>query len=447
MPNESILVVEDDATQRTLVAEILAAEHYRVAEACTAEEALELCRRADFDLVLCDYRLPGRDGMAVLAGLREHAHDGAFVMMTAYGTIARAVEAVRAGADDYLAKPFERGELLLALERTLRARALRTENRSLAAALTERDRLVDLFGRAPSMQNAFRRIEKVAATDVPILVRGEPGTGKELAARALHALSTRRDGPFVTVHCDAASASLLETELFGSERGRGRCVEASRGTLFLDEVADLPLELQGKLLRAMQEKRIALAGTTRSTEIDPRWIASTCRDLDAAVHERRFREDLLWRLAVVPITLPPLRERREDIPFFIEHFSRGASRRHGRESPRFPSELTRRLLDHPWPGNVRELADAIERLVLLAEGGVASLADLPESFHLHAEGPGAWLLPPEGISWEEHERDAIRQSLEHARGNRTRAARLLGLPYKAFLYRLEKHEERPGPPG
>ncbi len=443
MPDDRVLCVEDDATQRELVASILTAERYRVAGVASAEEALDLVAQRDFDLVLCDYKLPGKDGMALLGDLRERNLDVAFVMVTAYGTIARAVEAVRAGADDYLSKPFERGELLIALERTLRARRLRAENRRLSAALTERDRLVDLLGRAPSMQGAFRRMEKVAATDVPILVRGEAGTGKELAARALHALSSRREGPFVVVHCAATPATLLEAELFGNERANGRFADAGRGTLFLDEVAHIPLELQRKLMSALENGRVSLAGSRRELSIEARLIAASSHELEAAVRDGRFLQELFWRLAVVPITLPPLRERRADIPFLVEHFAHGAARRHSRARPRFPSELTRALLDHPWPGNVRELADTIERLVLLADNGVAALADLPEPFLQAPDGAGGWTLPPAGISWEEHEHDALRQAMDYSRGNRTRAARLLGLSYKAFLYRWEKHEEQP----
>jgi two-component system NtrC family response regulator len=440
LPDERILCVEDDATQRDLVAGILAAEQYRVTGAASAEEALALVERQDYDLVLCDYKLPGKDGMALLGDLRQKNLDLAFVMVTAYGTIARAVEAVRAGADDYLSKPFERGELLIALERTLRARRLRTENRRLSAALTERDRLVDLLGRAPSMQGAFRRMEKVAATDVPILVRGEPGTGKELAARALHALSSRRDGPFVVAHCAATPPTLLEAELFGGSGGR--FAQAARGTIFLDEIVGIPMELQRKLLHALESGRITVTGSRRELAIDARLIAASSHELEAGVREGRFLQELFWRLAVVPITLPPLRERRADIPFLIEHFVHGAARRHRCAEPRFPSELTRALLDHPWPGNVRELADTIERLVLLAEDGVAATRDLPDTFQQAPSGSGAWKLPPAGVSWEEHERDALRQAMDYARGNRTRAARLLGLSYKAFLYRWEKREEQ-----
>jgi len=441
-----ILLVEDDAAQRRLVAGILRGAGYEVLEDGRAEDAER--RLEGVDLVVSDFKLAGMDGMQLLAQVRREAPDVAFVMITAYGTIGHAVEAVRSGADDYLAKPFERDELLLAVERTLRARRLARENRRLADALAERERLVDLLGKAPSMQNVFRRLEKIAGTDVTVLLEGESGTGKELAARALH-FSPRARAPFVAINCAAVPEGLVESEFFGARKGafsgahrsRAGHFEAARGgTLFLDEVAELPLALQPKLLRVLQERRVVPVGATEEIDVDVRIVGATHRDLEREVEAGRFREDLYWRLHVVPVRLPPLRERREDLPLLIEHFAAECARRHGVPRPRFPSELTRRLLDHPWPGNVRELGHTIERLVLLAEDGRARVADLPESLRSPGRGPDAFALPPEGLAWAEHERSCILQALEHARGNRSLAARLLGLPYKAFLYRLEKYE-------
>ena len=443
-----ILVVEDEAGQRTLLGEILRNAGYRVAGCGTAEQALEFLVETSVDLVLADWQLPGMDGMQLFHAVHERWPETAFVIVTAYGTITRAVEAVRAGADDYLPKPFERSALLLAVERSLRSRKLVDENRRLSEALGERDRLVDLMGRAAIMQRLYREVEKVAGTDATVLISGESGTGKELAARALHSLSPRKDGPFVAVNCSAIPEGLLESEFFGARKGAysgadrersGRFRAADGGTLFLDEVAELPLTLQPKLLRALQERKVVPVGGVQEIPVDVRIVAATNRDLEQEVKAGRFREDLYYRLAVVPVRMPALRERREDVPMLIDHFVEAAVRRHGVARPRFTSAVTRRLLDHAWPGNARELANVVERLVLLAEQNEVSLEDLPPDFEPRAAGDGGYRLGPEGIAWDEHEKELLRQALELARGNRTRAAKLLGMPYKAFLYRLEKH--------
>lgn len=448
MPETRILVVEDEAAQRTLVAEILRGAGYQVEEVGTAEAALDRLVTSPFDLVLSDWKLPGRDGMELFREVHDRWQDIAFVIVTAYGTIASAVDAVRSGADDYLAKPFERSALLLAVERSLRSRKLEGENRRLSEALSDRDRLVDLLGRAPGMQRLYREIEKVASTQATVLLGGESGTGKELAARALHALSPRDNGPFIAVNCAAIPEGLAESEFFGAEKGAytgadrsrvGRLRAAHGGTLFLDEVGELPLDLQPKLLRALQERKVVPVGGSDEVEVDLRIVSATNRDLEQRVRDGEFREDLYYRLAVVPLQMPPLRERREDVPMLIEHFVDRAVRRHGVEQPRFTSAVTRRLLDHPWPGNVRELANAVERLVLLADEGEVSLDDLPPDFGPAEGGAGQVLLDPSGIKWDDHEKEMLRQALDLARGNRTRAAKLLGMPYKAFLYRLEKH--------
>ncbi|MEM9556976.1 MAG: sigma-54 dependent transcriptional regulator [Acidobacteriota bacterium] len=445
---ERILVVEDDADQRRLVASMLRRAGYAVSEAESFRAAESALARLPLDLVLADWQLGDGDGSALLAAVRAERPDVAFVMVTAYGTIARAVAAVRAGADDYLAKPFEREALLLALDRALAARRLTAENRRLTEALGERDRLVDLVGRAPSMQRLYRRMEKLAGTDATVLLTGESGTGKELAARALHTLSRRSAGPFVVVNCGAIPEGLIESELFGVEKGaytgadrtRPGKIEAARGgTFFLDEVGELPLALQPALLRMLQEGTSTRVGGIEETRADVRIIAATNRDLQAEAAEGRFREDLYYRLAVVPLTMPPLRERRDDLPLLIDHFATRAARRHGVALAPFSSALRRHLLDHAWPGNVRELANAIERLVLLAEDGVAAVDDLPPEILTPQRAPGAFTVPPGGLSWEAHERDCLRQALELGHGNRAAAARLLDLPYKAFLYRLEKH--------
>ncbi|HEX9733005.1 MAG TPA: sigma-54 dependent transcriptional regulator [Thermoanaerobaculia bacterium] len=444
-----VLVVEDDGDQRRLVADILRSRRYLVTEAESLAAARRALAAAPVDLVLADWKLPDGDGVELLGEVRAGWPPAAFVVVTAYGTIARAVDAIRAGADDYLAKPFERQALLLALEKALRSRRLADENRRLSEELAARDRLVDLVGRAPSIARLFRQVEKLAATDATVLLTGESGTGKELAARALHALSRRANGEFVAVNCAALPETLVESELFGAEKGAytgadrtraGKFEAAHEGTLFLDEVGELPLAVQPKLLRALQEGRLTRLGGHREIVTDVRLIAATNRDLPAEVAAGRFREDLYYRLNVVPLRMPPLRERREDVPLLVEHFAARAARRHGVSVEAFPPRVLKRLLDHGWPGNVRELANVVERLVLLSEGGRVSEDDLPKEMTAPAAGSdGGFRLPARGLSWDDHERSCLAQALEAAAGNRARAARLLDLPYKAFLYRLEKH--------
>ncbi|HXT22932.1 MAG TPA: sigma-54 dependent transcriptional regulator, partial [Thermoanaerobaculia bacterium] len=304
-----------------------------------------------------------------------------------------------------------------------------------------------------AMQQVFRRVEKLAGTEATVLLTGESGTGKELAARALHRLSRRAHGPFVALNCAAVPETLAEAEFFGAERGaytgadrtRAGKLEAARGgTFFLDEIGELPLPLQAKLLRALQERRFTRVGGTAELETDARVIAASNRNLGDEVAAGRFREDLYYRLNVVAVEMPPLRQRREDIPLLVDHLRERFDRRHGSRTAPFSPAVLRALVEHSWPGNVRELANAVERLVLLAEDGRARLEDLPPEVAGHADvgrsrGGGRFQLPPGGLSFEELERDLLAQALQLTAGNRARAARLLGLPYKAFLYRLEKH--------
>jgi DNA-binding NtrC family response regulator len=442
----SVLLVEDDPAQRGLVADILASAGFAVRLAAGQREAVDALEDPALHLVLSDFKLADGDGLALLRDVRARRPELSFVLVTAYGSIEHAVRAIREGADDYLAKPFERQALLLALDKALRTRALREENRKLSDAIAERERLVDLIGTAPAMQKLYRQIERVAPTDATVLLHGESGTGKELAARALHKLSRRADRPFVAVNCAAIPEGLIEAEFFGAERGAYTGSNASRagyfeqaqgGTLFLDEIGELPSTLQPKLLRALQEARITRVGGRGEIALDVRVLAATNRDLRRETAEGRFREDLYYRLAVVTLTLPPLRERREDIPGLVEHFLQRKAQQHGLSATPFPKPVLRALMDRPWPGNVRELAHTVERLLLLGEDGEADAADLPgDAAQIES---GAFRLPLQGLDWEALERDLLRQALELSQGNRSRAARLLNLPYKAFLYRIEKH--------
>jgi two-component system NtrC family response regulator len=444
----SVLLVEDEAAQRRLVAEILEREGLAVRQAATVDEALAEIAEVVPDLILCDWRMPGRDGGALLDEVRERALGCAFIVMTAYGSIAHAVEAIRRGADDYLGKPFEREALLIAARRALRTKSLERENLALREAIRVGDRCGELIGRSEPMLRLYRTIDKVAATDATVLVLGESGTGKELVARTLHRSSRRAQGPFVAVNCAAIPETLIESELFGHEKGsftgahrrrEGRFEEAAGGTLFLDEIASMPLPLQATLLRVLQERRFTRVGGNGEVGCDVRVIAASNRDLAALVAEGGFREDLYYRLNVVPVELPPLRERLDDVPLLAAAFLEQASARHGIEVRPLPAAVLRALMAHGWPGNVRELANAIERLVLLAENGEVSIEDLPPELRRSAGGASPFRLPAEGVDWDGLEADLLRQALERSRGNRAAAARLLGLGYKAFLYRLEKH--------
>jgi two-component system NtrC family response regulator len=446
----SILLVEDEVAQRELIAEILGREGHEVREAGTVDEALRSIAQVVPDLVLCDWRMPGPDGGELLDEVRKRALGCAFIVMTAYGSIAHAVDAVRRGADDYLGKPFEREALLLAVQRVLRTRRLELENRELREAVREGDGFGELIGRSQAMKALYRTIEKVSATDATVLVVGESGTGKELVARTLHRASRRAQQPFVAVNCAAIPDTLIESELFGHEKGSftgahrqraGRFEEADQGTLFLDEIASMPLPLQATLLRVLQERRFTRVGGSGEVESDVRVIAASNRDLPAAVSEGVFREDLFYRLNVISIELPPLRDRMEDVPLLAAAFLEQASVRHGVDVRPLSPDVLRVLMEHGWSGNVRELANAVERLVLLAEDGRPSIEDLPAELRRTAvdEEGCPFNLPADGLVWEQVEKGMMRQALERAQGNRAAAARLMGLSYKAFLYRLEKY--------
>ncbi len=445
----SVLLVEDEEPQRRLIAEILSRDGFSVRAAGTVDDALSAVEDEVPDLILCDWRMPGRDGGEFLDEIRDRALGCAFIVMTAYGSIAHAVDAIRRGADDYLGKPFEREALLLAVRRVLRTRRLERENRQLREVLREGDHFGELIGGSEAMRRLYRTIEKVGATDATVLVFGESGTGKELVAQTLHRSSRRAEQPFVAVNCAAIPDTLIESELFGHEKGSftgahrrrlGRFEEADGGTLFLDEIASMPLPLQATLLRVLQERRFTRVGGTGEVECDVRVIAASNRDLPALVGEGGFREDLYYRLNVVPIELPPLRDRIEDVPLLAASFLDNASARHGIEVASLPPAILRPLMEYGWPGNVRELANAVERLVLLSEEGRMSIEDLPAEIR-RTEGSHEcpFQLPPEGVSWERVESGLLRQALERTQGNRAAAARLLGLGYKALLYRLEKY--------
>jgi DNA-binding NtrC family response regulator len=449
--NLQLLVVEDDHSQRELICQLLSTEGYLLHQADSVESAiLTLKAQPAIALVLCDWKLGTGNGMQVLQYVRQHAAATGFVVATAYGSVSHAVEAIHAGADDYLTKPFKRQELLLAISKGLRARQLRQQNLQLSAQLGEQQQLVELIGHAPCMQQLFQRISRVAGSDVTVLISGESGTGKELAARALHQLSPRRDRPFIAINCGAIPENLAEAELFGAEKGAytgavqskaGKFEAAQGGTVFLDEIAELPLPLQAKLLRLLQEGKVTRLGSHQEIKLDVRIIAASHQNLAEGVAEGRFRQDLFYRLNVVPVHMPALRERTEDIPKLIQHFMQLQQERYRLQLPPLSKVVLKALIEYPWPGNVRELSNKIERFVLLQDEQEL-LADLQSSVGSktmlsNSEG---FELPPTGIHFEALERSCLEQALQLSAGNRTKAARLLQLNYKAFLYRLEKYQ-------
>jgi DNA-binding NtrC family response regulator len=454
---DRILVVDDERRQRDILQMILEAEGYETTTASNGRQALVALASSPAEVVLTDLKMPDMTGIELLSALGEKGAlppGAAFpcvILMTAHGTIDSAVEAMRKGAFDYLTKPLEKDELLLVVRRATERSHLVRENRMLHEQLRDRFRLENIVGAHGSMQDVFRIVHKVAASTSTVLIYGESGTGKELVAKALHQESDRRSRPFFAVNVAALPESILEAELFGYEKGAftgaearkiGLIEQATGSTLFLDEVGDLKPHLQVKLLRALQEREIMRVGGTERIKIDVRIVAATNLDVERAVREGRFREDLYYRLNVIAIVLPPLRERRTDIPLLVEFFlqkSAGGARRE------VSAEALKLLTSYDWPGNVRELESVIERALLLGEGDRILPADLPAGVREGAtrRGPVDLEIPDGGIDLEELERSLIRKALAKSSGNVTRAARLLGLSRRTLQYRLEKLD----PPG
>ena len=447
-----LLVVDDEQPQREMLAGILERAGFDVITAADGARALELLGQEAFDLLLTDQRMPNMDGLALLEQAQRLEPRLPVVLMTAYGTVSTAVEAMKRGAADYLTKPFERDELLLVVGKAIRQRRLEDEVVSLRGVLKDRSRLGNIIGVSAGMQEVFSLIERVSFADVPVLITGESGTGKELVARAVHEGSGRSRGPFVALNCAAVPEGLLESEFFGHERGAftgavrahaGRFEQAHGGTLFLDEIGTMRVDLQAKLLRAIQEHEIQRLGSVQTKKVDVRILAATSLDLEEAIRQKSFREDLFYRLSVVPIHLPPLCERQEDIPLLVQHFLKSAARKFGREAPGIEPDAMERLQAHAWPGNIRELENCIERLLVLSRGERLTVKDLPASLREGAAaisgGANGFRLPPAGVRLTDLECQLIRQALHRSQGNLRGAARLLGLSYKTLQYRIRKH--------
>ncbi|HEY7172257.1 MAG TPA: sigma-54 dependent transcriptional regulator [Vicinamibacterales bacterium] len=456
-----ILLVEDKDSLRAMLRHALEAQGHAVIEARDQPEAVQALTSGRPGVVLSDLRLPDGDGFGVLRAAKETDPEMPVIVMTAFGSIQDAVAAMKEGALDFLAKPVDPDHLLLMVERALAQRRLATENILLKEELAARRGAPQIVGEDARLKQVTVSLHRAASTDTTVLLEGESGTGKELFARALHALSPRADGPFVAINCAAIPETLLETELFGHEKGAftgasnrkpGKFELAHRGTLFLDEIGDLPLPLQAKILRALEEKRFERVGGTVSLQVDVRVVAATNRNLKAAVAARQYREDLYFRLSVFPITIPPLRDRQDDIPmlakYFIERFCRDLNKKPMALAPSAVDELRA----YPWPGNVRELQNCIERAVILTEGDTIHARHLNLSFHapaadLTAAAPGMWeqvdlsgsLADVSRRVLAEVERLKIEQTLREAAGNRGRAAELLQVTYKTLTTKLKDY--------
>jgi len=450
-----ILVVDDDPSQRELLAGFLRDLGADVQEAPDGPSALEEVRRGFPDVALCDFRMPGMDGRELLREIKALNPEVAVIIVTAYGTVSDAVGCIKDGASDYLLKPVDLDEVEHVVRRAIERRALLRENRELRRRLGEVESLPGIVTTGGPMAEVLSRIARVAPSPVSVLLLGESGTGKELVARALHAASPRAGGPFVAVNAAALSATLLESELFGHEKGAftgadrqriGRFEAASGGTLFLDEIGDLPPEIQVKMLRVLQERAVERVGATRSIPVDVRVVSATHRDLADDVRSGRFREDLYYRLAVVSVELPPLRRRRSDIPALVAHFLEKYSAL-GYPARTFSREAMDLLVRHPWPGNVRELENIVQQALVLARGEVVGTSDLPASIREQSgRDPGTDLAGmgdngdatlPERL--EAVERRAIGQALEAEHGNQSRAAARLGISERALRYKLAKY--------
>ncbi len=444
-----ILVIDDDTSLRRVLEYNLQEEGYEVQAASSGEEGLYLFGQAQPDLVITDMKMPGMDGLMVLKSVKERSPETLVIIITAFGTVDVAVEAMKAGAYDYITKPFNRDALKLTVGKALQFSVLAEENKRLKSELSDKADFRTIVGSSKEMEKVFEVVRKVADTEAAVLITGESGTGKELVARSIHANSSRRDAPFVAINCAAIPRDLLESELFGHVKGAftgairdktGKFQVADGGTLFLDEVGELPLELQPKLLRALQEKEVQPVGGTNVLKLDVRIVSATNLDVDKAIAGGTFLEDLYYRLSVIPIHLPPLRERRKDIPLLVRYFCA----KHGSDKITFDKDALETLVMYPWPGNVRVLENAVERLLIMRNSDVISLDDLPEKLRDKlrengASGSAIVTLPDDGYPLEQLEREVVVMALERNAWNQTAAARFLRIPRHTLIYRIEKY--------
>ena len=447
-----VLVVDDEPSMRELLVIMLTKEGYEVLTADSRATAAKALARGPVDMVITDVRLPDGDGIEILRHVKAAAPETAVVVMTAYGSTESAVGAMKLGAHDYLTKPFDVEELKIVVRGALENVRLQEENLRLKAEFRSRHGLEKILGVSRPMAALFDLVRSVAPTGSTVLITGESGTGKELVAKAIHALSPRKDAPFVSINCGALPENLLESELFGHMKGaftdahqskKGLFEAAHRGTLFLDEVGETPPAMQVKLLRALQEKRIRRVGGTDETGVDVRVISATNIPLETLIREKRFREDLFYRLQVIPIRTPPLRERREDIPLLADHFLRKFAEEMGKSVAKISEPALQLLVRHSWPGNVRELENVVERAVALETTAAVLPERLPESLRDSSMGRPATADLGPGFSLDECllgiERDLLNKAIAAAEGDRAKAAELLGVTPRSLRYLIQKH--------
>lgn len=448
----SILIIDDEPGVLQAVAVILEQHGYTTTCASGGQKGLDLFRSSHFNLVLCDLKMPHVDGMAFLKTISKEIRDCTVIMMSAYGTIDLALEAIKLGAYDYISKPFNAEELILTLKKAEERQKLQRENRALRAQIKRSFSFADIIGKSQKMESVFRIIQQVADYPTNILIQGESGTGKDLIARAIHRNSSRKNKPFIAINCGAIPEHLLESELFGHFKGsftdatkdkRGLFLEAHQGTLFLDEIGEMPIGLQVKLLRAIQEKSILPVGASSPISVDIRIIAASLRNVEEDVLANTFRDDLFYRLNVVAITVPPLRERVEDIPLLIDHFIETHCQRLNIPVPAVSQEVLSFFLSYNWPGNVRELENSIEYCLVLGTSDEITLENLPPSLLKNTQAAGSLILPQDSVSIKEQtellERALIRKALEQTGGNRTKAAKLLEISHRALLYKIKDY--------
>jgi two-component system NtrC family response regulator len=445
MSTHTILIIDDEPKMCKVLKFALEPEGYSVATAESAEAGLAAFSQNPFELVITDLKMPGKDGLFVLDSVKKQRPETEIIMMTAYATAQNAVEAMKKGAYDYIIKPFEMDELKLKVRHIMEKRRLAEENVDLKKQLKDRYSLENMVGRSGVMQEVYKLVERVAATDATVLIRGESGTGKELVAQAIHQLSPRASEPFIAVNCAALPENLLESELFGHEKGAftgadklklGRFELAGGGTIFLDEIGEMSPSTQIKLLRVLQNRTIERLGGTKTIEIKARTISATNRHLEEALKNKTFREDLYYRINVFPISLPPLREHKEDIPDLVAHFLK----KFGRDEGAIDGKALNILMKYLWPGNVRELENLVERALIMSSTGEIREQDLPPHIrNLPSPSGGAWLdIPSDGLSLEEVEKNLIKNALTKAGGNKSKAAKLLGITRRKLYSMMER---------
>jgi two-component system response regulator AtoC len=447
-----VLVVDDEENIRVVLRTLLRRHAYEVETAASGDEALGMVDSFGPDVVLTDVRMPKMGGLDLLSTLKAKGSDATLIVMSAFGNLDQAIDAMKAGAYDYIQKPFKPDEVVLALKKAEERELLRRENQALRAEIRKENQFQSILAKSASMQAIFRTIQKIAEYKTTVLITGESGVGKELVARAVHEAGSRQGKPFVAVNCGAIPENLLESELFGHKKGaftdahqdrKGLFEQAHTGTLFLDEIGELPLGLQVKLLRVLEENTIRRVGESRDIPIDVRIVTATHRDLQAETQAGRFREDLYYRLNVLPIHIPPLRERKDDIPLLIDHFIARNNARLGTQVRGFEPEARRLLYEYAWPGNVRELENTIERAMVLADGDQIIAADLPERIR-EAQDQVKMQLNSGELSIKKMtrviEEILIRRALQKTKGNRTRAAEVLEISHRAVLYKIKEYE-------